>query len=324
MDSFGLYVKSKNGKESKIKLHVNLWELNKKKCYLDFGIWISNPTELDSLIFTMPFSISKNDFQDLAKITCSKNRITNLVFNRQTEINKIAGTSQDSKEMNVLKIYDKKELAVEKTAYFYELSSEENLKTNYNNFSTINLDIQKTLADFFKQSKKSTEENIDLYCRFRIKKAKLRDDLLSTIEKKTLGFESAFTRTEIIDFKINETRNMRANIIKSIPDAFHYANLSRVDFFVMELAQNEIDDSGNPAERRYLETDWKDYISEKDIKKMIAYQWTKDKNDETFFSYSKLVKIVYSSTNFVVLFIYVVVVLGLSILGNYISHLFNI
>ena len=320
MDSFGLYVKSKNDTESEIKLHVNLWELNKDTSYLDFGIWICEPKNLEALIFTMPFATDKKNFTDLTDIICKSSDLTNLIFNRKTSISTSSGKERNSDPIKVLTIFDKKDINIKETAYCYSLT-EHSINIHGDDYSTVNLNISQIFTSFIAQE--PTLRDASLYIRFRIDISNFRSKLLSTIEKNSWGLESGFTRTEIIDFKINEPRNMQSNITKSISKDFHFAKLNRVDFFIMELAQNQVSSSSIQAECRYLEDDWKTYLKSNKIPKMIAYQWSKSKKDkdEDFFSYNKLIKIVYSATNCKRVLAYLSVVSIISIISGIISSL---
>lgn len=63
-------------------LHINLWVEYAKKCtpFLDIGIMIRCPNQVEKLYFFVPFHIEKEQVSDLGEVL-TDNQILNAVFN---------------------------------------------------------------------------------------------------------------------------------------------------------------------------------------------------------------------------------------------------
>ena len=324
MDSFGIYITPKTGfadKKALLKLHVNLWELSSKKCFIDFGIWVKEPDSIKNIVFTVPFSVKTEDFEDLIPLMADNTSLNNLIFNRDATITSSSGLGKNKNTLCTLTINtaEKPEKAVLCPTSCSQVKVHESRECS-EPFTIISMDIPTRV-----ESAEDSPGYDSVYFRFRLKSPALKTKLLSPIERKNSGFESAFTKTEIIDFKINEIRNIDMRMQSELPKESSFAKIERVDFFVMEPAENEVANMGKNAECRNLEEEWSKYLHmDVPLSHMLAYQWTKkaktdvEGRDGTFTSYSQLVKVTYSSTNWRTLLCYSAAVILLSIIATFI------
>lgn len=322
MDSFGVYVKPKSGGSTyDATLHVNIWELPKKRrcilrsakpgCCVDFGLLIKNYRQLSAVMIAIPFVIKPDDFQDLSPLLGKVDGLCNAIFNRVASFTQKTPMGKNGSTAYTLTVND----VMPNGAVLYPLKADKNLKIE-GGFSYVSLELDSL-------SLQSDQTQLkDLYIRFRIKGETLAKQLLSPITKANLFLESGFKKTEMIDFKINEIRNIDQAITNKVEtDGFKPASFQRVYFFIMEAATNEVDAAGINAECRKLEDIWEKYIGTS-VSNTVAYQWEKRAKEENgsikpFMSFSQLTKVTYSGTNWKIIALYIVAVLLLSILSNW-------
>ena len=189
-------------------LHVNFWFLGDilkhkiKTPYLDIGIKITDYRKLANLIFSFPFQVSTRNIMDLAPMMSTKNNAS-IVFNEECEI-------ETKSEYTIIQIPKKENTdkllifplnqAVE---HIYELTDYEN-----KSYITIKFD---TFKKYVNTNSDLTQYN-DIYIRFRLKDINLQNILYFDSEPFNKSLDSAFSGTRVLDFKINEKRNIDKNI----------------------------------------------------------------------------------------------------------------
>lgn len=335
MDSFGIYAKPKpkpknpnteysailqpkpqnpNAEYSAI-LHVNIWNFSEEigqkfrakepQCCVDFGLLIHNYEQLDELFFIFPFKIdAEKDFENLSGlISENKNKdIAIAIFNRHVFTGHEGGP-ENPDGFHTIQVE-----GVTKNAVLPDLSKD-NIHSE-DEFSYLRIDLKHMLCSPIVH---------DLYFRFRIKGQALSSQLLSPVTESNKFLESGFKKTKIIDFKINELRNINSVILNKakaeslVPIFFH-----KVYYFIMESSTSEVVSPGlNPNECRKLEPLWEKYINAP-VSNILAYQWKKgssgNRGEQKF---SHLTKITYSGTNWRIILLYLIAALLLGILSNF-------
>lgn len=326
MKSFGLWYKRSDDNEEKnievkpkASLHVNFWSCedllgtkNAINPYLDIGIKIENYKLIEELCFHCPFPLSKDD--NIKDLTGKLEKKSNacLIFNEDCEVE-----TRDS--YTIIKIENEKE-------------NEELLLFSLDQVVKDVCEVQKSEAEeetniLFKF--KDFIEYIDhinrlkeldkIYIRFRIKDVSLNDYLFFDSEPLNKSFESAFSGTRIIDFKINEKRNInemeKAAIVVGKRE---WLNIKKVHFLVMIPSSYDLESlSSYDLNCRELEEHvWDDYLGDEiDTNKghVLAYHWKTVEESQVF---SCLVKIKYYKARISTILSYIFMVISLGIVSS--------
>lgn len=333
MQSFGLWYKKRKKENQQeevsdakldFSLHINFWFLEDihfigkkiKHPYIDIGFKISNYKEIDGIAFYCPFKVSKSNVVDLSQKMSTKTNAT-MVFNDECEITTIntytsVKFSDDSKSLIFL-MGD----IIEDT---YRIE-------NSNGKSSI-------VFDFTKFHKYVATDEIlnrinDLYIRFRIKDVELKDKIYFDSEPLNKSFESAFSGTRILDFKINEKRNIDEKLqAKMVVEEYEWAEFSKVHFLVMEPSSYDLTTFSkyDMSCRELEENMWDDYLgAEIDYSRghVLAYHWKGSQKSETnkLKDFSCFAKINYSKMRYWSIGSFVVMAIALGVLGDAISSL---
>lgn len=306
-----------NDLNEKIDLHVNYWKLpnsflkrlcNKNRLTqhfsrcIDFGILLHAPQKYKSICLFTPFKVEKKDISDLATTITDKD-ICCAVFNDNCKINAEGNNSHtkvitNEKEIDVYPILD--------LEYKVEDASEGTI-------ITLSLPYQKT-------------EN--LYIRIRIKTPEIK--ILSKFHKPYNSFlQSAFSRDEILDFRINEYRVLENSLIEKI-EKHGRAQLDTIHFLFICSSSEDYVFSSTPFKNcRFLEArTWKKY-TKKDLPDIgkeppLAYHWKlKNKKDKAKDSkdFAILLKTRYQRSTALkamfYLFVFIAISVGSSLIASY-------
>jgi hypothetical protein len=261
--------------DEKLDLHFNFWKIpngtKKSNEFLDIGIKLSKTENIEFLKIYLPVKIKKSDFEDIVDKFISKPDLLNAIFNENYKVTS-DGTSKSSeiKDSNnnfVFSIY--------KTSI-----SDLNFEEKYNG-TIISIDIPKQLKTH--------------YFRFRIKGGFI--DSLTTTSKPTNSiFQSAFSEIEMIDFRVNEIRDLNHDLLEQIK-AERILSIRKQHFFFICSKDEELIGNHQPfLSCRNLENyKWDDYVGNKKINNQtyLAYHW-KVENTE---SVSTLIKTKYEKNN---------------------------
>lgn len=337
MKSFGLWYQPKETKDEsggkmptdkkpKFDLHVNFWSIeeynhsiDENNPYLDIGFLITNYTSIKKLKFYCPFKVDEKDVEDLSKKISIKNN-ANIIFNEDCEIRTkksytiIEPEAEEKDSMiifpldQVIKNVYSQKLEKDRTYFIFDLEA---------------------FADYIKSVDNGEElQRISkIYIRFRLKGVGLSKNIYFDSEPLNKSFESAFSGTRMIDFKINEKRNIdekvRAEIIVAKEE---FTKFNSVHFLVMEPSAYDVNafDNQNMSCRELEEDLWDDYLNVNlDLNKghILAYHW-KQKEEKS--SYSCLVKVNYSKARIVTIVAYALIVIALGILSSSFVTIANI
>lgn len=134
--------------------------------------------------------------------------------------------------------------------------------------------------------------------------------------------ESAFSRTELVDFRINEKRNLNGSLLERIHSDGE-VSFSKTHLFLMREASDDYVYSHKPPHgSRQLEADlWKSYIGgDHPFNKMIAYHW---KETDTHDSFSAFAKFRYIHCTPTTIFLFVVIIVALGFLSSFLANLLS-
>ena len=203
MRSFGLWYKKnkKSGENPIFSLHINFWSESVKSDNnapdLDVGIKIKNFRCIDEVRFHCPFVIEEDDVMDLIpKLFKIEN--ANIVFNTDGSI--------QAKELYSVYSFEKDGIREDLLLFplnqdledIFILNVEDEKTDIIFNFSIFN--------EYLNQKDEFTEIE-EVYIRLRITSTEFKNSIYFDCEPSNKSFESAFSGTRILDFKINEKRN---------------------------------------------------------------------------------------------------------------------
>lgn len=310
--------------EPEFDLHVNFWFLGdilKQKIsdpYLDIGIKIKEYKKLSSLVFSFPFQVLEQNVIDLASKMSDKINAS-IVFNEECEI-------ETEKEYTIIKIPEKEKDIEKKLLIFpltqaiehiYELTACEN-----KSYITIKFDEFKRYLT--KDSKLGFYH--DIYIRFRIRDVSLQNVLYFDSEPFNKSLDSAFSGTRVLDFKINEKRNIDKSITAKMDlDEKVLVEFEQVHFLVMEPSSYDmISYTQNQMTCRELEKNlWNDYLSDYTPVELndkaghvLAYHWKAKKKDKKIRDFSCFAKINYQKMQMKTVLAYVLVAIGIGVIGS--------
>ncbi|SHH34993.1 hypothetical protein [Desulfosporosinus lacus] len=333
-ESFAIWYEPTVGnKELDVDLHVNLWKLPESNTnilrktfgrFVDFGIRTTEAQYIKSLFIGIPlkYDVSKekkeyekendeNDIKlsDLGKVLCNNDKLLPALFNEDYEkrtnvqnpkFSAIHLTNNGDLQFHVCHIDVKNDVTV-KYCYGYKI---------------------------FKIDVCATGSIQDCYFRFRLIGSSLTD-MLSELEKPSNArLQSAFSIVEVIDFRVNEKRNITNNSLQ-FEMSKGIINFKKFNFFFMCSSTEEISFfSHGPFKRcRTLEADlWKSYVNLSgnyiDTGKknnLLVYQWSiKSRN-----SINAMIKTKFENNNWATIILYVIILGILTISFNLITNLIS-
>jgi hypothetical protein len=281
--------KNKQGAIHALEVHFNLWKLGKRKnsnCFLDIGLMIQEATKVSHVNIFIPQSVASSDIEDLG-ITLRKNSdLVSTLFNEDYRIS--LGAQEKIVEV----------LNVDGTLIFYiyvlDLNTDVSVENAFGG-SIIKIRIPQELAD-----KKQ-------YYRIRLKSLYV-DSISHIYTPPNSWLESAFSQTELVDFRINEKRNLNPSLSERIRSEGQ-VSFSKTHLFLMREASDDYVYSHKPPyDSRQLEADlWKSYIGDDHpFDKMIAYHW---KETGTHYSFNAFVKFRYIRCTPLTIFIFIVIII---------------
>ncbi|MCL3782742.1 hypothetical protein EMN47_20335 [Prolixibacteraceae bacterium JC049] len=299
--------KGERPKESpKVESHINVWKLpsTKKKefeRFIDIGLLLNNTTSIKRLNIYYPTKINKEQVEDLgAKIVNSEddkliNTLFNANFNKSQTANSDYYKISDQTGANLFSIYKLKEsnIAVEEINHGTKISICFKGRVPQNTYIRIRINHDYT-------------------------------SLFSHIDKPSNAiFQSAFSKTEIIDFRINEARELSNELLEHIESDGKMYYFKKVHYFFICSSRKEYVFSHVPfVSSRQLEKErWKDYIGDKKIKDeaILAYHW-KIKNEEGLNDFSALVQTKYENNSSRTIVKYIFILMLLTIIFNLLSN----
>ena len=307
--------------DPQFSLHVNFWSLedvktkeNIKTPILDIGIKIKNYTKLENLTFFCPFELD-GELIDLSKKLESKNNAS-IIFNSDCEIQ-----TKDSYTIVEIPEHDERLLVfpmeqVIMDVYYIEEVPEKHPEGTQIIFNFGN----------FREYVKGVERLKDLdtiYIRFRIKDASLKQHIYLDSEPINKSFESAFSGTRIIDFKVNEKRNIAEAVrAENIVNNQNWVKFKDIHYLIMVPSSYDLTSFYKKSMTcRELEDKlWDDYLETTlDISNshVLAYHWKDIAEDGKMCEdFACLVKVNYSRAKKSTIALYMLSVVALGVLSS--------
>ncbi len=300
-------VNSRNIELTNVELHFNFWKIpngtNQYRKFLDIGLKLENTINVKCLNIFLPTKTGSKDFEDIVAKFIGNGDLVNAIFNENYKVVS-DGTS---------KTYEIKNSQDEFVFKVYKTSSNDIAFTDFANGTIISIKVPK--------------EKIKSYYRFRIKGDFIES--LSIISKPTNAiFESAFSEIEMIDFRVNEIRDLNHDLLERIREEV-LLKIEKQHFFFICSNEEEIIGNHQPfSSCRNLESKkWDSYVDFPNINKnnllfwketkkniYLAYHW-KENNKE---SISTLIKTKYEKNNWITIVKFISIVVLIELFSNWI------
>lgn len=277
----------KKSSATSIELHFNFWSLNSNTKgeinFLDVGVKFSSAQDASSINIFFPFVIDKDKYiSRLGRTVCEKDSLISAIFNTNIKEKKPDVVTFDitfhHESENKLRFHSQIELGERGVgATIASVESEDGTGT-----------IISFPISLFRQSsgEQAGESGLPNYFRFRIKMS-LEDKktISQTYKSKDSKLLSRLESTEIVDFRVNEIRNLPPQICSKLENE---SFISTIHFFLIRETDSEHKLSHTEFKRcRVLEKDlWDDYLRLGDRnlsipEQMLIYHWKEQKKKKT-------------------------------------------
>jgi len=284
-----------------LEVHFNLWKLGKRRnanCFLDIGLMIQDATKASHVNIFIPQPVARSNIEDLG-ITFRKNPdLVSTLFNEDYRIS--SGAQEKIVEV----------LSIDRIPIFYiyvlDLDSDVSIENAFGG-SIIKIRIPQELAD-----KKH-------YYRIRLKNPYV-DSISHIYTPPHSVLDSAFSQTELDDFRINEKRNLNSSLLERIHSEGE-VSFNKTHLFLMREASDDYICSHKPPNGgRQLEVDlWKEYIGhDYSFDKIIAYHW---KETSTHSSFSAFAKFRFMRCSRLTIAKFIAIIIGLGVLAGVLANL---
>lgn len=291
-------VKNSLQPEEKLDLHFNFWKIPNGSStsykFLDIGIKLSNTINIDSLKIYFPTKIKENEFEDIVEKFIHRVDLVSAIFN---ENYKVISTATS-------KSFEIKDTKNEFVFNIYKTSSSDLAFEEKHGGTIISINIPK--------EKKAN------YFRFRVKGNFINS--ISTLSVPTNSIlESAFSEIEMIDFRVNEIRDLNHDLLELIK-LEKLLKIQKQHFFFICSKDEELIGNHQPfLSCRNLENyKWDQYVGIPKVNNQIylAYHWKEiDVN-----SVSTLIKTKYEKNNWKTIVKYSIFAFFFAVVVNLVSN----
>lgn len=305
---------------NKVELHINYWSLEAKQAcnYLDIGLRLElvSDNSFNSINFYFPFKMAKENYMgNLGSVICSTDELVELIFNERLKSSFEGVNFKDinfyGKENETLRLYKELDIGNQLTNVQFILD-EENGSTRI-----------KIPAEMLDTTPISVEgKTVYHYFRFRLRLTPEHVKILSqNYEPQDRLVVSKFEKIEVIDFRLNELRDLPAAVSNCLNKNFI---LEQIHFFLIRDIHDELKLSHAKYKRcRLLEKEvWNPYLKFKGEsailpEQMLIYHFEKNskgdnkesKHIDRFNAFAKFVRVKVTFSNILV-FIFSVIMLG--------------
>ncbi|NOR70386.1 MAG: hypothetical protein GQ532_11960 [Methylomarinum sp.] len=286
----------------KIELHFNYWSLDSSQVeYLDIGVKLSMEGAYKSINFYLPFDTQKIGYvAELGEKVCSHDELLSAIFNSTVKNN--ATVDNDIHDITFSK--------GDSLRFFSQILKEEPKSPGGVQIKPLDEgDAKKGTTICFPADllniKNSTTNKEDIpthgYFRFRIELNEEGKKSISHLYKpKDSWITNHFEKVEMVDFRVNEARNLPKKIQSKLQLDSH---ILAIHFFLIREADSEFKMSHDDFHRcRILEKDlWDNYLYLKDTTEkktpdqMLIYHWkgggaTSTTNIDHFSAFAKFTR----------------------------------
>ena len=300
MRSFVLWYEPRedtSSSEVNLDIHINLWKKKKpvETFVFDFGLMIDKIDLIKNIYFYLPFKESK--WNDLGHIISANPKLVEAIFNENCNVStfhpkRVKVKFKESDEEFVL----------------YSLSQEDIRKESYSKGELLTLNVN-SILDISEVQENDDIKNIKkYYFRFRFEISKDKVYLIKESDFNKNFFLDIFSRTETIDFRINDIRSCSEKVMEE-----YYRNkkfqIKKIHYLLLRNSNDEFLYLDGNVNSRVLEKElWSNYI-ENIPEDVIAYhikEVPKGGRDKIK-SFSKLVRFKYDKTSWIRIIIIILV-----------------
>lgn len=267
-----------------LELHINFWSLNSEDTnFLDIGVRLKNKGSektFENINIYIPFDVNQDNYlPQLGLIVCSDPELISAIFNST-----VTTTTANAKD----DIFEITFSPTNKLNFYTQILPEENNSgdgVKLSTFKEYGDDHKGTILTFPNKLIDCKTNTDDSYFRFRIKLDKANKNILGPeYSPKDSWITNHFESIEMVDFRINEPRNLPAKIRSNLTNNL---GLKDVHFFLIRDANAEFKISHSKYKRcRILENNiWKKYLKLGSKKtnlpeQMLIYHWAESKGKE--------------------------------------------
>lgn len=337
MRSFAVWYEEKEKNQERVKadIHVNLWsELPynycEGKCFFDFGIKVNDLRNVKNIKIYCPFELRNDSVKDLGK-RISDNLLINAIFNENYSVTDgnakhYIVNALDSKFI-VYELSNVSEITIEKCDKDNDRSDDPAVD-NHRQGTIITLET-KNLID---NASDEAHGINSYYFRIRVMANKNNLNMITRKVENTNIFKEAIEGIELLDFRINDLRSCCNEVRDKINSSSNFW-LKSIHFLVMRKINDSIISEGSSYSCRLLEKDvWDKYIDDLEDN-VVAYHFkakykvcptdtlVENRHVEVpVENFSFLVRFIYRRRTVFVVSVYLLVIVLISILSNYLSQ----
>lgn len=312
MESLAIWYQKKNDTKINADLHINFWNANKKthKNILDIGLMINDLIgNIEEIYIYFPFVLKSEDFIDLGVKLKNDAKLLNAIFNED-----LSSTNDHTPKQMLLqeKLSNKEEVHIKKFI-LYELD----FKKNSGEISIENRN-NGVILKIVTKNIKEIKNVKTVYFRFRINSPVLLS-FIKEYKPKNSFLDSAYSITELLDFRLNEKRNLDSTLLQEIENN-SYFSIKKIHFLVLKSANDDyiFSHKQNDSARKIEEKLWDNYIDFNYFdKNLIAYHWKeKAKEDGYIESFNAFIKFKCPKINFKTIGFYLLIFSLITIILN--------
>lgn len=299
MRSIALYIhrtglhKSRKVKPIEEELHLNIWKVQqghfrlKPKLYIDFGFMTT--FDVDKICLYLPFQIVGNPKDIGGKLQNSREMLCS-VFNEEF---------LSETQPNICYSSVKKPFSSNVEFYLFQLGKDNVEVISHNEEEVQGTYIFITPSGIFdNRTKKKRVLDKKYYIRLRIEVKNIKDIVRSEFVSNDL-FQAAFSKTDLYDIRINETREIHPKIKEKMNrQRFNLCLFKKIHLFYMADTKEKIENEGSlKSDSRILEEGkWINYEPKSDLYNIVflAHHWKKSmKDNEPISSFSLFFSTIY-------------------------------
>ena len=305
-------------------LHINYWKLPKSRGFerfMDFGLLIHNLTsDITAISLYLPVNIPRDNVFDLGKYIADGNMMSHLFNGNYMVSNVIKSNSFYTAECN----------ETSKPSFLlYSFGKHFNVeKMSVGSRIVIPIGEFPDETNLIKQKNDNLDSSVnrELYIRFRIEN--IQDKDFGHIEAISNDFlQSAFSKMEMLNFHINEFREIPVDDSEEIQKGWNYFSFSKIHFYFIGSSEDEkVTGHKSYKDSRLLDYHkWRSYLNNHNSKQKqcIAYHWKYEKDDKLDNMPTNIfIRTVYSSLQPFKILKYCFIILLLGFVGSLLANFF--